>query len=64
MSFDKRYDVAIIGGGPAGATAALYANQVGLKAILIEKLVTFKGNSKQRNFHHSKAILTAKLALV
>jgi len=39
MSFDKRYDVAIIGGGPAGATAALYANQVGLKAILIEKSV-------------------------
>ena len=39
MSFDKRYDVAIIGGGPAGATAALYANRVGLKAILIEKSI-------------------------
>lgn len=32
------YDVIIIGGGPAGLNAALYAGRGGLKALLIEKL--------------------------
>ena len=31
------YDVAIIGGGPAGYTAALYASRAGLNTILMEK---------------------------
>ena len=31
------YDVIIVGGGPAGATAALYANRLGLKAIVLDK---------------------------
>lgn len=31
------YDVAIIGGGPAGLTAAIYAGRARLKAILFEK---------------------------
>ncbi len=31
------YDVAIIGGGPAGMAAAIYASRAGLKACLIEK---------------------------
>ena len=31
------YDVAIIGGGPAGYTAAIRAGQYGLKVALIEK---------------------------
>ena len=31
------YDVAIIGGGPAGYTAAIRAAQYGLKVALIEK---------------------------
>jgi dihydrolipoamide dehydrogenase len=34
---DKIYDVAIIGSGPAGYTAAIRAGQFGLKAALIEK---------------------------
>ena len=33
----KEYDVAIIGGGPGGYTAAIRASQLGLKATVIEK---------------------------
>ena len=31
------YDIAIIGGGPAGLSAALYAHRLGLRTILIER---------------------------
>lgn len=34
---DKIYDTVIIGGGPAGYTAALYAARAGLDTLLIEK---------------------------
>ena len=34
----KQYDTIIIGGGPAGYTAALYAARAGLSTLLIEKL--------------------------
>ena len=33
----KKYDVAIIGGGPAGIIAAIRAGQLGAKVVLIEK---------------------------
>ena len=33
------YDVIIVGGGPAGATAALYASREGLKSLLVDKAI-------------------------
>ena len=35
---ERIYDVAIVGGGPGGLTAALYATRAGLDTVLIEKL--------------------------
>ncbi|RMF56831.1 MAG: FAD-dependent oxidoreductase, partial [Calditrichaeota bacterium] len=35
MSYD--YDIIIVGGGPAGATTALYGAQHGLKILLVDK---------------------------
>jgi len=35
---DKQYDVIIIGGGPAGLTAGLYASRARLSSLLIEKM--------------------------
>ena len=34
------YDVMIIGGGPAGATAAIYTSRAGLKTLVIDKGLT------------------------
>ena len=34
---DNMYDVVIIGSGPAGLSASIYANRAGLKAVTIEK---------------------------
>ena len=34
---ERKYDIAIIGGGPAGYTAAIYASRAGRKTVLIEK---------------------------
>ena len=34
---DLQYDVIIIGAGPAGMTAAVYASRAGLKTAMLEK---------------------------
>ena len=34
----KHYDVIVIGGGPAGYTAAMYAARSGFSTLVIEKL--------------------------
>ncbi|MBQ9802415.1 MAG: thioredoxin-disulfide reductase [Clostridia bacterium] len=38
MANEKIYDVLVIGGGPAGYTAALYAVRAGLSCLVIEKM--------------------------
>ena len=37
MNREKEYELVIIGGGPAGLTAGLYASRAGLNCLLIEK---------------------------
>ncbi|MGA1821887.1 MAG: thioredoxin-disulfide reductase [Thermoplasmatota archaeon] len=37
---DDLYDLAIIGGGPAGYTAGIYAGRSGLKSVILEKAMT------------------------
>jgi thioredoxin reductase (NADPH) len=37
---NPKYDVIIVGGGPAGATAAIYTSRAGLKTLVIDKGLT------------------------
>jgi thioredoxin reductase (NADPH) len=37
LSKDTQYDVIMIGGGPAGTTAAIYTSRAGLKTLVIDK---------------------------
>lgn len=40
MKEERKYDVAILGGGPAGMTAAIYAGRANLKVVLLETNIT------------------------
>ncbi len=39
MADNKLYDLVILGGGPAGATAALYGTRAGLSVLILEKMM-------------------------
>ena len=39
MGKQQVYDIVIVGGGPAGATAALYANRLSLSALIVDKSI-------------------------
>jgi dihydrolipoamide dehydrogenase len=54
---DKIYDLAIIGSGPAGYTAAIRAGQFGLKVALIEKDNKLGGTCLQVGCIPTKALL-------
>jgi len=54
---DKIYDVAIIGSGPAGYTAAIRAGQYGLKTALIEKNAKLGGTCLHVGCIPTKALL-------
>jgi thioredoxin reductase (NADPH) len=45
----QEYDVAIVGGGPAGLTAGIYCSRYGLRTLIIEKLM---GGAQVMNTEH------------
>ena len=55
MAYD--YDIAIIGGGPAGYCAAIRAAQLGLKVACVEKRKTLGGTCLNVGCIPSKALL-------
>lgn len=71
MNQEKKFDVAIIGGGPAGMMAAIAASQVGAQVVLLEKnnqlgrklLITGKGRCNLTQARHNVSEFITVLGL-
>jgi len=57
MAEETIYDVAVIGGGPAGYTAAIRAAEFGLKVALIERTPKLGGTCLHVGCIPTKALL-------
>jgi len=53
MSASERFDVAVVGGGPAGVAAALGAARAGARTLLVEREAQLGGNVTQAFVHTS-----------
>ena len=53
----KKYDLAVIGGGPGGYVAAIKASQLGLKTVCIERRPKLGGTCLNVGCIPSKALL-------
>ncbi|MDX1916529.1 MAG: dihydrolipoyl dehydrogenase [Rickettsiaceae bacterium] len=54
---EEKFDLLIIGGGPAGYTGAIRAAQLGLKVVCVEKRATLGGTCLNEGCIPSKALL-------
>ena len=59
----ERYDVVVIGSGPAGAKAAQQAARLGKRALLVERELSIGGACVHRGTIPSKTLREAALAL-
>ena len=57
MSGERLYDVLVLGGGPAGMRAALYAKRANLRVALLETNVTGAWSTRRTRWKTSRRIL-------